>query len=498
MLTHNIIDIHIIYIQILYFGILYICATWYYNEGVIEERKKKICRSNRRLAWLNEFSNPVISKHMKHTMFRNELILTDYSVNFLKKGESKMSDNQALTKQRWTTLVVSLIINLVIGTGYAWSVFGSAWAEELNTSPGTTALAFTICNAVGPITMILGGKINDALGPKWVIFLGGLMFGGGMFITGFAQSMTLLIVGYGLIFGLGMGLVYSCTIGNTVKFFPDKRGMAGGLTTAFYGLGSVILAPIAAKMVAPGSLGVHKTFFVLGIIYLVVICVGAFLVKPCPAGFVPEGWTPPAPAPGAKAPEDKTWSQMLKDPIFYVMFIMLLTGAFFGLMMISQCSAIANFKGISAAAVIVSVLALFNAAGRVVCGVVSDKLGRINTLIACLVLAIIGLGCMFASGDDGSTALFVVGICFVGFAFGAFMGVYPGFTADQFGAKNNGVNYGVMFIAFALAGVLGPMIMRSVFASTGSYQNAYIICIVLAVVGLCLAFLYKMMNKAKN
>lgn len=417
---------------------------------------------------------------------------------FFRKESIVMSDNSALTKSRWTTLWVSCIINLVIGTGYAWSVFGAAWATELNTDPGSTALAFTICNAVGPITMITGGKINDALGPKWVIFIGGLMFGGGMFITGFASNVTWIIIWYGLCLGLGMGLIYSCTIGNTVKFFPDKRGFVGGITTMAYGLGSVILAPIAAKMVQPSSLGIHKTFFVLGIIYLVVICVGAFLVKQCPAGFIPDGYVSPKPAANVKVPEDKTWSQMLKDPIFYVMFIMLVCGAFFGLMMISQCASIATFKGIAAAATIVSVLALFNALGRVGCGTISDKLGRINTLIICLILAAIGLVLMLVSGDKGSIALFVVGICLVGFGFGAFMGVYPGFTADQFGAKNNGVNYGIMFIAFALAGVLGPMIMKARFAATGSYNSAYIIAIVLAVVGLALAFVYKAMSKVKE
>lgn len=414
-----------------------------------------------------------------------------------------MSENQALTKKRWTVLVVSCIINLVIGTGYAWSVFGAAWAAQFSAggttvTPGQTALAFTVCNAVGPITMITGGKINDALGPKWVIFVGGLMFGGGMFLASFSKSVGFLVVAYGVILGLGMGLVYSCTIGNTVKFFPDRRGFVGGCTTACYGLGSVILAPIAAKMVAAGSLGVVKTFMVLGIIYLVIICGGAFLITKCPAGFVPDGYVPPAPVAGLKAPEDKNWKQMLADPIFWVMFIMLVTGAFFGLMMISQCASIAKFMGIAAAATIVSVLALFNAFGRLGCGSISDKIGRINTLLGCLIIAFIGLLCMFMSGKSMSVPLFVVGICCVGFAFGAFMGVYPGFTADQFGPKNNGVNYGIMFIAFALAGVLGPMIMKSVVASTGTYQKAYLIALVLVVVGIVLTFVYKGLSKAKT
>ena len=156
--------------------------------------------------------------------------------------------------------------------------------------------------------------------------------------------------------------------------------MVGGLTTATYGLGSVILAPIARMMVE--NMGITSTFKVLGIVYLIVICVGAFLITPCPAGFVPEGYTPPAPVQGQKGPEDKTWSQMIKDPIFYVLFIMLVCGAFFGLMMISQCSPVAqNMIGmdVATAATIVSVLALCNAAGRVLCGFISDKLGRMTS-----------------------------------------------------------------------------------------------------------------------
>ena len=173
-------------------------------------------------------------------------------------------------KKRWVVLVVSCIVNIIIGTGYAWSVFAGPWAQELGIQ--NAAPAFTVCNAVGPVTMITGGKINDMLGPKWVVFVGGLMFGGGALLAGFSKSFGFLIFAYGIILGLGMGLVYSCTIGNTVKFFPDKRGMVGGLTTATYGLGSVILAPIARMMVE--NMGITSTFKVLGIVYLIVICVG--------------------------------------------------------------------------------------------------------------------------------------------------------------------------------------------------------------------------------
>lgn len=412
-----------------------------------------------------------------------------------------MSDNLNLTKKRWATLVAACVVNLIIGTGYAWSVFAGPWAERL--SVPSAALAFTVCNAVGFITMITGGKFNDAVGPKWVIVIGGVMFGGGAFLTGFSTSLTMLVIFYGLILGLGMGFIYSCTIGNTVKFFPDKKGMVGGLTTASYGLGSVILAPVAQKMVA--AMGVASTFKVLGIIYLVVIIVGAFIIKQCPAGFVPEGWTPPAPAAGQAAPVavDKDWKGMIKDPVFYVMFLMLVCGAFFGLMMISQCSLVAQRMigvEVTAAATIVSILALCNAAGRVLCGFISDKIGSINTMTIALVLAVIGLGLIYMSGYGSaapSKSVFILGICLVGFCFGAYMGVFPGFTAGQFGMKNNSLNYGVMFIAFSVAGVLGPMIMANCYNASESYSTPIMIALALAVVGFALTFVYRAMSKKK-
>ena len=222
-----------------------------------------------------------------------------------------MSENQNLTKKRWVVLTISCIINIMIGTGYAWSMFSPALSEHFEsigfTAPAATLTwAFTLANSLGPIPMIIGGYINDNIGPKWSIFIGGIFFGGGVFVAGCATSPMMVVLGYGVLMGLGMGLVYGCTIGNSVKFFPDKAGLAGGLTTATYGLGSVILPLIIQNIVNADT--VLNTFKVLGIVYLVVICVGAFFITRCPVGFVPDGYQPPAPKAGMKAPESKNLS----------------------------------------------------------------------------------------------------------------------------------------------------------------------------------------------
>ena len=414
-----------------------------------------------------------------------------------------MSDTQNLTRKRWTILFAACVINVMIGTGYAWSMFASPLNVHFGgEAMGTLTWAFTLANSIGPIPMIIGGYMNDTIGPKWSIFIGGILFGGGVFIAGCASSPLMVVIGYGVIMGLGMGFVYGCTIGNSIKFFPDKAGLVGGLTTATYGLGSVILPLIIKGIVDENT--VLPTFKVLGIIYLVVICVGAFLIKKAPVGFVPEGWTPPAPAAGAKAPESKNWKQMLADPIFWVMMIMMMTGACMGLMMISNCRAVVTNVCLAdadaavvagAAATTVTLLALFNALGRVGCGWLSDKIGRINTIAIMLVVGIVGFVILIMVGnEDGSLGMFRTGVALVGLAFGAFMGVYPGFCAGQFGPKNNGVNYGIMFIGFALAGIIGPKILL---AFGTSYTSAYIAAIVLAAVGIVMSFVYRAMSKAK-
>lgn len=403
-----------------------------------------------------------------------------------------------LTKKRWAVLAASCLINLCIGSLYAWSVFAAPMAEhlseisqsnELNT--GSLAIVFTVANSVGPITLISGGAVNDRFGPKWVIFSGGLLFGSGMIFAGFATNIGMLIVGYGLGCGLAMGLVYGCTISNSVKFFPDKRGLVGGIATASYGISSVLIPPIANILIE--KTGVLNSFRILGIAFIVVICSGSFFIRQCPKEFMPIGYQLSTQhADGVKG-HQKNWSQMLKDPIFYIMILLMTCGAVFGLMTISQASSIAqNMIGMTVAAgtAAVSVLALFNAAGRVLAGYVSDVIGRINMLTIMLTVAMLGLLLLYFSGQ-GDVVSFYIGISIIGLCFGAFMGVYPGFTADQFGAKNNSVNYGIMFIGFAFAGYVGPTIMSKLYASTGAYQSTFLAAIALAIMGLLLSMIYR-------
>lgn len=393
-----------------------------------------------------------------------------------------------LTKKRWMILAACCFINLCIGSLYAWSVFAAPMAAHLQALSGgeapNLAVIFTIANGVGPVTMISGGALQGKLGPRRVILLGGLLFGLGMFFSGFATSVSVLLLTYGLGVGLGVGMVYGCTVSHCVKFFPDRRGLIGGIATASYGISSVVVPLLANALISRFS--VTAAFRVLGLAMLAVIGLCALAIIPCPAGFVPEGWEPPHTAGGSTAAvKDHTWREMLASPAFYAMLLMLCCGAFSGLMITSQAAQIAQrMVGMTAAeaAAVVSVLALFNTFGRILAGFLSDRLGAVNTILGVFLVSIAGLLLLYCSGP-GAVGSFYAGVCIVGLCFGSIMGIYPGFTAARFGSRYNGINYGIMFIGFAAAGCLGPMIMSGIYGSTGAYQPAFLVAAGLAAAG---------------
>ena len=407
--------------------------------------------------------------------------------------------SELLARRRWLVLAASCLINLCVGSLYAWSVFATPMAERLSALAGTEvgglAIVFTIANAVGPITMIAGGAINERLGPRKVVLAGGVLFAAGMVLSGFATSKEMLMLTYGLGVGLGVGMVYGVTVSNSVKLFPDKKGLAGGLATASYGLSSVLVPPIANALMQ--AVGVASAFKILGVAMLVVIVLASTQIMACPAGFMAGGQAMGERSgagelgcvPGSGL--DADWRGMLARSAFYAMIAMLLCGAFSGLMVTSQASPLAQgLAGMSvgAAALVVSVLALANAGGRILAGAASDRLGPVASLRLAFVVLAVAMALLFGLGTQ--SVPFYLGICLVGVCFGATMGIYPGFTAQQFGAAHNSVNYGIMFVGFAAAGFFGPQAMSGLLAATGSYAPAFVVGGVLAALGLVLTFVF--------
>lgn len=408
-----------------------------------------------------------------------------------------------LIKKRWLILIASCLVTLCIGSLYAWSVFAVPMASHLTEITGqkitNLSMVFTVANSVGPVTMIFGGVINDKLGPKWVLLSGGFLFGGGMIGSGFASSVPILMITYGLGVGLGMGMVYGPIISNAVKFFPDKSGFAGGLTTACYGASSILIPPVATLIAE--NYGVTAAFKGIGLVMMVIICTSALIIEACPSNFqIPsKPKVLNADKQGESGGTESTYKEMLQQPKFYLMLIILTCGAFAGMMIISQAASIAQkMMGLSAAsaATFVSVIALFNTIGRLTSGALSDKLGAVGTLrITFLCSLAVSIMLYFCNSSNIIPAY--IGVSIIGFCFGSIMGIYPGFTAKEFGRKNNSVNYGIMFIGFALAGLVGPVIMNQIYTLTGKYQPAFCVAAVLAVTGEVLIYCYTKISMKK-
>lgn len=393
---------------------------------------------------------------------------------------------------RWQVLIASTAILLCTGAVYAFSVFAGPLSSSKGWSMAEIMLAFTINSAISPIPMILGGFLTDKGLSKWSITIGGLLFGLGFFLTGLVTSPAMLYLTYGLIGGLGQGLAYSGCLSNTIKLFPDKKGLASGIITAGMGGAAIIAAPIGNYFVE--SHDVLYAFRMLGLIYLVVVLVASFFIKEAPAGFKPAGWTPTVRNNGQL--ENKNWLQMLRSPYFYLIFIMLCTGAFSGLMIASNASVIGQqMFGLSAAtaAVYVSLYSLCNCAGRVIWGTVSDKLGRNSTLNIILSVIIVAFVILVTVHSQVGFAL---GIIVLGLCFGGVMGVFPPLVMENYGPANQGTNYGIVFVGYSAAAFFAPKVaVNMAAANSGDFTKAFFVAIVVALVGLVTNIVYIQMKK---
>lgn len=396
---------------------------------------------------------------------------------------------------RWLILLSGLLMNLCIGSAYAWSVYQKPLITIFKWSTKETSLAFTISCLLVPLAMIVAGKIQDQKGPRMVMLGGGIIFGLGIIGAGFTDSLAFLYMTYGVLGGIGIGGVYACTVANTVKFFPDKRGLASGLVVAGFGSGAVVIAPLSSALIA--AYGVLTTFKILGVAYLVVISACTTLVQTAPPGYRPAGWTPPAPKATTITGTDKNWREMLTDPMFYVLWSIYIIGCVSGLMIIGHASPIGQEViklSPATAAMAVGFLALANTAGRIFWGWFSDKIGRYNAVI--IMFALLATT-MFTMTQVSTFVPFVAVLMSVGLCFGGIMGIFPSITADVFGAKNLGMNYGIIFTAWGAAGLVGPL-MAGHFKeiNKGDYTQAFLIAAGLSIIGIILTF-YAQYNKKK-
>lgn len=398
----------------------------------------------------------------------------------------------------WTVTLAGLGINLALGVLYAWSVIAKSLTKDWGWSAGRASLPYAIAVGVFAISMVFAGKAQDRLGPRIVATLGGALTGIGMIVSSFATADNAwpVLLGFGLLGGTGIGLGYAAATPAAVKWFsPARKGLITGIVVAGFGLASVYIAPLTQWLLQ--SQGIGGAFRTLGLAFLVAtVALAQLLVNP-PAGYVPAGARTPAPEkavvgastqapPVSSQRADYDWREMVRTPQFALMWLMYACSAFAGLMIIGHMAKIAGLQmsGIDLGFVLVAVLAVGNALGRIVAGIVSDRIGGIRTM---LVVFVLQAGLMLTLGLATAPAILVPMAAAVGFCYGANLSLFPSTTAGFFGTAHMGVNYGLVFTAWGVGGVFGSMTAGTIVDQTGTYGVAYGVAAVLCIVAACLA-----------
>ena len=364
------------------------------------------------------------------------------------------------------------MIQLALGAVYAFSIFTSPLSQTLGQDPTSFAILgiFSAAIAVFAVTMIVAGRLQDRKGPRLVATAGGLVYGAGYLIAAYStESLAMMYMSYGVIGGIGLGLGYVCPLAAAVKWFPDKRGLVSGIAVAGFGAGAFLFTQIGRWIIDSSSSGLSDAFLYLGIIFLVMVVGGAQLLRDPPKGWQPKAYTPADN--GGRKNHEFEWREMIRTRQFFMLFTMFLLSATAGLMMIANVKNLAQYLDPSGGLLVVAqfqtiagMIALFNGAGRIAWGRVSDSLGRANTLKAmfllqgCVLMIAAGFFVARPSGEIVQFAGLTALASAVGFTFGGNFALFPSATAEYFGTKNMGINYGLVFNGYGAAGVVGGLI----------------------------------------
>ncbi len=386
-------------------------------------------------------------------------------------------------------LIAGVCINLCMGVLYAWSVFSKALVG-LGWSNADASLPYTVAVGVFASTVLISGILQDRMGPRRLVILGTLLVGSGLIASSFATTAPMLIFTFGGMVGAGIGFGYACLSPTAMKWFhPSKKGMVNGLIAGGFGMAPLYLAPTTSALIE--NMGISNAFLFLGASVLIVALPLAFTIVTPSADYKP---AVPAKLKNAaktvtSAPVDFTWRQMLKTRQFYMLWVMFALSSSAGLMLIGNMMNIAAIQGnITSAAYLVSVLALFNTGGRIIMGMLSDKIGRIRTLLLVLVLQAVNL---LAFPMLTTEIGFVLGAAVAGISYGALLSVFPSITADYYGLKNYGTNFGVLYTAWGVSGFIGPVVAAIVVDSTGSFSMAYAFSVATLAIAAVLALMVK-------
>lgn len=375
----------------------------------------------------------------------------------------------------WTVTWAGFGINLALGVLYSWSIFAKELVSSWNWTTGAASVPYAVAVAFFAAILAFGGRAQDRYGPRIVATIGGALMGGGLLVASLAgpDDHLPMILGFGVLTGSGIALGFVSTFPAAAKWFPPRRrGFITGLVVSGFGIASVYIAPLTEYLLHTG--GIRHAFFVLGLAFLIATVALAQLVRNPPAWYVPPGESLDAEETAGHCPvaaREYDWHEMIRTRQFLFLWLMYGLTAFAGIMIIGHMAKIAQAQlRLDLGFILVAVLAIGNASGRIVTGIVSDRIGSVRTMTIVFTLQAI----MMAVVGFARTPLLLSVCAFViGFDYGADLALFPCVVSEYYGTRNQGVNYGAVFTSWGVGGVFGSMVAASIVDRTGSYGPAF-------------------------
>ncbi len=389
-----------------------------------------------------------------------------------------MQNNDTQKNKGWLVTFAGTAALLALGVLYAWSIFKANFPDEWGWTESQKSLPYSVAAVVFSLMTMVGARLMVKYGPRITVSIGGLFAGLGVIISSFSSSPLIFTLAFGVLLGTGIAFVYSTASPTALKWFPaSKTGLISGIVVAGFGMGSAWVAPLARSLMA--SLGLQTTMLYLGIGMLVVVVGFAQLLQVPPKGFVPEE---DASTKNTKASTsvDFTGKETARTWQFYAIWITFAFGSGAGLMVIGSLASIVKDQiGLPAfSAIAVSALAIGNGGGRVLYGLLSDKIGRRNVLlIAFLFQSALITGLYFWGSDSilANPTVLMIFVALIGANYGANLAVFPAMTKDYYGSKNFAVNYGIVYTAWGLGGFMVSQLASVIKDNYGDFGYAYLL-----------------------
>jgi len=377
----------------------------------------------------------------------------------------------------WRVTFVGMGINLALGILYTWSVISKHVPEDWNWNEDDKSLPYMIACLVFSLIMVPAGRLQDKISPRFVATIGGVLVGFGFVIASMTRSPLAFAIGFGVLAGAGIGFGYASATPPAIKWFSAaKTGLIAGIVVSGFGLASVYAAPLTTALII--NLSFKTAILLLGIAFLVVVVGLAQILKPPPAGYIPPGSIPAnSDSNSNNKKEDFLPKEMLTTWQFYVIWFMYVCGAGAGLMIISKLAAIADKQvGIAMGFVLVAVLAIGNGGGRILAGMLSDKIGRKVTMFICFLFQaflIFLLSRASKVNAIGTIPVMALISALIGANYGANLSLFPSITKDFYGLKNFGMNYGLVFTAWGVGGFMLAKLAGIMYVKHQTFEIAY-------------------------